>query len=140
MQFNCTERGEARRPTRQLVFHDCGGAEEASGGVKNKEEKISVAAVVRPFGLLLADSLPPQWGSFVNGDGGGGIPPSVRRISELKQPSCLGNRLSRGETAGRPVCRSERRSATAQHCVGDVNIAKEREREREREEEKEIER
>ena len=54
------------------------------------------------------------------------------RISELKQPSCLGNRLSRGETAGRPVCRSERRSATAQHCVGDVNIAKERERERKR--------
>ena len=42
------------------------------------------------FGLLLADL---QWGSFVNGDGGGGIPVRPSIVS-LKQPSCLGNRLS----------------------------------------------
>ena len=71
MQFNCTERGEETDSTTGF------SRLRRSGGVKNKEEKISVAAV-RSFGLLLADSLPPQWGSFVNGDGGGGIPPYLR--------------------------------------------------------------
>ena len=74
MQFNCTERSEATDSTTGF------SRLRRSGGVKNKEEKISVAAVVRPrpFGLLLADPRLPQWGSFVNGDGGGGIPPYLR--------------------------------------------------------------
>ena len=50
MQFNCTERGEATDSTTGFSRLRSGG----SGGVKNKEEKISVAAV-RSFGLLLAD-------------------------------------------------------------------------------------
>ena len=48
MQFNCTERGEETDSTTGF------SRLRRSGGVKNKEEKISVAAV-RPFGLLLAD-------------------------------------------------------------------------------------
>ena len=48
MQFNCTERGEETDST-------TGFSRLRSGGVKNKEEKISVAAV-RSFGLLLVDS------------------------------------------------------------------------------------
>ena len=49
MQFNCTERGEETDSTTGF------SRLRRSGGVKNKEEKISVAAVVRSFGLLLAD-------------------------------------------------------------------------------------